>query len=649
MDTKEAIQKLDELRRSTQGQRHYYDSWWLMAKAYAYGSQWAYMRTGNGQRGTTLRFLRNVTDPQRTDLRVTNNKIDALITRSRASLAPSRIAYDLKPRSTQFASVATTGRKLLDAHLDDIGALKILRNKERYRSILGCVFVRRTLRKDGLPAPENLDGAISNFIPGWDIVPPTQILRDPSAHSIDISKDEFIFAQETPRTVQWVKQNFGVTPKTKTTLGQLVDYNRTIKATTGCTVDSFASDSREPAVLVYECYYKDSGEKVPWSKVLFSYLDTTGETGEMKPLGELKDNPFYGLPFHMFSYSPMIDSPWPRGIPHILAGTQDIHNIMVTWMMRLAQEGSGKWRYEEGTIQADQVKKMLNNRIDRPIAWHRNSPSAAPPDRVSPPHINPAMFDLMTSTPQWMLSSINMDAVQFGQPAGKRGESGEALNTRLGEANAVLEAMREDDDQVLRELLFGTFADLANRNHTTLGRAKELLDGYTDDESIKAIFRKPPVKTIQTVDIHPSTVRPQTRGEKKNELVQMVAAQIMPADVMLRELAKKGVGLDSSKDAAYKKQTIEISAMIEGVDSIPSMPEDHGTHIWALGLFSDSPEFETINEEAQERILAHYAAHMEAQQVLSGQSQVPPPQGTPPAEAVSGAESAMGGAVAPLM
>ncbi len=649
MNTEEAIKQLDELRRSSQGFRHYYDSWWLMAKAYAYGSQWAFMRTGEGQRGTTLRFLRNVTDPQRTDLRVTHNKISELVTRSSAAMAPARISYDLVPRSTQFASVATTGHKLLNAHLDDIGALKILRAKEDYRNVLGCVFVRRTLRKDGLPAPENVEDAISDFKPGWALVPPTQILRDPSARSVDIARDEVIFAQETPRTVKWVEQTFGVKPKTKTTMGNLVDYNRSIRATTGCTVDSFATDSKEPGVLVYECYYKVPGETEPWSKVLFAYLDTTGETGTIRPLADVQDNPFYGLPFHMFSYSPMLDSPWPRGIPHILAGTQDIHNIMITWMMRLAQEGSGKWRYEEGTIDADKLRQTFNNRLDRPIAWRRVSPNSGAPDRVSPPQINPAAFELMNATPQWMLSSINMDSVQFGQPAGRRGESGEALSIRLGEANAVLESMREDDDQILRELLFATFVDLANPRHTTIGRAKEMLDGFIDDEAIRAIFRKPPQKTIQRVSIHPSTVRPQTRGETKNELVNMVGAQMMDANTALRELAKRGVEIDSSMSAAYKKQTVEISAMIEGEDSVPAMPEDHETHMWAIRLFVDTPEFETISEEAQDRILGHFAAHLQAQQVLSGQVQQNPQQGTPPAQAVSDAGSALGGAVAPLM
>ena len=652
ISTKQGIQLTEALIRDSRARRAYFDAFWALAKVYDHGPQWGYVNRISGR--NELKFLRSVTDPRRTDIRVAQNKIHPIVTRMVASSAPENIDFDLVGRSAAEHGYAVSAQRLLQEHLFDIGALELFREKEPYKYTLGSVIIRRTLAMRG----QEVDLAkptVRDFRPGLAIVEPHEILRDPAACTMRPERDEQIYCHEKPQTVDWVKRNFGVTIKAKTTMGDLMGYQKAIQSATGLASNAGISDSKTPAVLVYECYFQDPAEPGDWPWVLFAYMDSDPDSGQkLVPLGGVRQNPFYGLPFHQFNFDTTIHAPWGRGVPHIEMGGQDIFNISLTWLVRAMQEGGGRWLIPEGAISdKTQAGKILTNRIDKPF-FYNASMGGQKPERSRPPELNPGAMSILQQAPQWMKESVNLSDVQFGQPAGKRGESAQALDVRLGEANATLEKSRRDDELTMENLLYGVMVDLINPRHTHLSRARKLLGKATDDKQTRALFRESPADQITRVVLHPTMVRPATRAEKKNEFVSLATAGVMDPNEAQWEMMLRKIYVNTGMRNSFDKQLVEIDMMRSGKDVPVSLPEDHDLHIKAIKWYFSRPASTELAEKDYETLMQHFAAHTEAKLTLAqGENMLPPQagpsQGSAPAQAAMAASQATGPAQPAMM
>ena len=194
-----AKQLLNQLIRDSQNSRAYYDAFWAQQMIYAYGNQWSWIASGYGS--LDLRFLQQVVDPNRRDIRVTLNRILPDIRKMAAALAPNRIEARCISRggSPSDMTVKYAADSILKKYLTSIEALEWLREKEEWRLILGSVVIRRTLAQRGNAKrvrektgdqDELLLRTLEN---GWAALPPWEFLRDPSANSTRPDRDEIIF------------------------------------------------------------------------------------------------------------------------------------------------------------------------------------------------------------------------------------------------------------------------------------------------------------------------------------------------------------------------------------------------------------------------------------------------------------------------
>ena len=641
LDTQSALKRLTDLRRDSQRQRAYYDAWWSLAKVYDHGPQWGYVNLNTTDSSADVKFLRQITDPRRSDLRVAMNRIHRHVVRLVASMAPESVTFNLFGRASRDYIDVYSAQKLLSRHIEDIDGLTVLRDKEDYRHVLGSVLVRRTLQMSGSPI-EYAGRTVRQFMPSWCVVEPHEILRDPASITTRFD-DENIFCHEKPWLAADIKRCFGVEVKTSKSLGDLTYFQKHLNAATGLVSDRGVTDSQQPAVLLYECYFQDSDSPANWPYVLYAYSDTA-TVGELNPLGELRPNPFYGLPFHHFIYDRIIESPWGRGVPHIAMQGQDIFNISLTWLVRWMQEGCGRWMLPKGSIPSSEISNMLTNRLDKPLEY---SPfQGLKPERTAPPPLNPAAMTILQQAPDWMQEVLGMTGVQFGEPAGRRGEAGAAIEMRLGEANAIIEKTRTDDKEVLAELLYGTLMDITNPNLALYGRAKKLLGDSISDANLNSLFRRPTADVICRVSVHPTTVRPQTQAEKKNEFVSLHNEQMMEASDAKFEMLLRGVEVDTSMKHNYDRQMIEIRRILNGEQVLPRMPEDHDVHIRTLALFLNSPEAMDLDEQQTDALNQHWSAHWQAKMAIAqgmALTQPPPQQQRPsPPRQPQGAAEAVG-------
>jgi hypothetical protein len=619
LDLNEAIRLAKDARSAAQAQRAWYDTFWTMQLNYAYGQQWGYTNFQSSGNSNEIRFLKSIIDPQREDVRVAINRIHPDIVRTAAALAPKQIIFDMEAPITGKV-VKFVGEKLLQRHLKDIRAIDALRDANLVRLTLGSSIIRRTLTTQGAPIAISDNGpAIRNIRPGLALVNPYQIIRDPSAVSLRWDTDETIFGQEQPQTTAWVKRNFGVEIKTEATMGSLSDYQRQLSAATGAG-GRFMHDSKMPAVVIYEFYFKDPD--VPpkiqkatggWPFVLFAYTDMATDRGEMIPLGTnaFTKNPFYGNPYHGRHYSRMPNAPWARGIPHLQTPAQDCLNIAVTHYMRIMQQSSGKWRYEEGTISPTEVSRMLGPDLRTPIAWKRAGPNSQAPDRVPAPQINPAAAELLTTMPGWMREAVGLNGIQFGDVS-KRGESGDAIESRLSEANAPLEAIRDEDDEELARMLLGMTYDLGG--NTRLDELDDRLGESCSMAQKLEFLREPVSKHIVAVNIHPAVHRPKTQGENREDYLQLAGQKIMePKDAIWNlMLANPPVIIDDEMYRAYQHQMVEVESMKAGEEVEVMMTDFHAYHRRTLKRICNDPSFRDLPPEVQDALQQHDADHMQA-------------------------------------
>lgn len=659
----QAVAKLQEVRDSYANLRRFLDSFWTLAVMYDGGKQWGRLTTREGR--FVISRLRTIIDPKREDVRVTMDKTHEKVVQLSARLKPKKIAASVRPMGEGAVNdiiASTTCNHLLTRWAAQTQALSVLRSRDPIRTVLGEVIVRRTLTSYGNRKMVGEKSSIRNFNFNWDIAYPWEFIRDPAATTIEFDRDEEIIAHSKPRPIEWVKRHFGVDLKdtAKSSLGQLLDYQKQLFRARSNETREFLGDSRQLAVFVHECYYKDPDMMIHgdhrrlWAHQFIGWDDPLVDHYAIHPL-HFGPNPFYGLPFHPFVCDRQVQAPWGRGVPHILMQSQDIVNLGMTWLLRQMQAGSGKLVIEKGTV--EMPNRMLNNRLDVPLVWQRigaRQQFQKAPTRLQPPQTNPAVSDMLSRVPVWMDDMLNLTEVQRGITS-KRGESGEAVKAKLSEANVPLEDMRRDDELALENLLYCTVVDLANPKFLRLDQARTLLASDVPDEHIRALLRKPVTKSIRSVTVHSLMTRPKTPFEAQDNLTTLVAAQVIEAEAAQWEMTVQGVGVNSLMGKARERQMTEIEMMINGEEVKVTMADANKYHRRTVEEFVESSQWYTLTVEVQGKILEHLAMHTQAE-ILKAQGEMqiemanqPTSQGSPPKEAARAAAQIQPGAVAPAI
>lgn len=654
LDQDKAIELLRDLIEADKSVRPWNESYWTMAQMYNAGKQWGYLSRGDGY--VDVRHLRSIIDPNRDDVRVTLNQVTERVGWFKGSLRPQRIAGEIRPRSDipTGRTYANAAQTVLSKYLEGIRALQTLRERDNPRCVFGTSYVRRHLYNAGAPLPvgQGDDGLlIRNFNLNWCVVPPWQVLRRPDASSTRPNEDEEIFAQWSPVSVDWIKQNFGVDIETESSLCDLMGYQNQIRNAAHGPGTQNSAKSKTKGVLFYECYFKDAELGDGWHWVLFGYIDPSNKYADniVTPLPDGKGfakNPFHGLPFHQFSFESYPSCPFGIGIPHMLMAGQDLTNLAWTWIARVMQQGAGKVMFESGTL--DNHRKALNNRVDVPLIWKRNPTMPAqsqPPQRLQPPQMSPAAMQIAQVAPAWMDGALNLSGVQRGE-AVKRGESARAYEIRLSGANVFLNDIRRTDELIYEELLLGTAVDIIRMSR--LDQLQNICRGSVSDDHLYLLKRHDPEDVLEKYVPHESMVRPVTPGEVRESFISLATNQFMVPEDAQWEMGLRGVWVNSRMESGRSKQLAEIDLLISGQESRVSMGDAHQYHIRTIEDYINEPRWMSLPEEIRQRIHQHLIAHYVAQSRLAmsqGGQQPPEPQaqGSPPSSAVEAALGRPGG------
>ncbi|MFH1604523.1 MAG: hypothetical protein ABIH03_11520 [Pseudomonadota bacterium] len=650
LDKDNALAKARNLLESSYSSRALYETYCGLCFLYAYGPQYGFVNAGRSG-GRRLQTLPTVSDINSTSIRLAMNIIRPRITKINSRLKPKDMLYHVRPASTQQndLTAALVAEESLNVDMAQIGALGKLRRASLWRCVLGSVIMRRTMAAvtqvaqryaDGQPVMRQ-DGQ-PLMLPMYEhdlaVCPPYEFIRDPAANSPDFAGEECI-GHEKAMPLSAVKRYFGSVPgvasmQTRATMGQLLEFQNYLRSATGYSMGSSGSDSKEPAVMVSEWWFRDDERdaKRRWPWYMMCVRDTSAQTLEEQAMLTVwfSRNPFHRLPLHHFLYEEEANSPWGRGIPSILLNAQDAFNASYNSMLRrMVFSGTGKWLYQAGSVDA----AKLNNAINVPVEY-RNSK----PELITGVPLDSASIEINRAMPNWLDSMLNMSPVQSGQ-AVARGEAARAYEIRRDAADTPLNAINDDDETTLSELLTGYLFDSVKTADVQSLRAK-LSDAFTDDQ-IMALKMQDAEQSISGVKIVPGTLRPQTPDEMKQDASLAIQSKMLDPDTARRALIVKGrIGLNPKEEAAYRKQILEMSALLQGEPIGVEPEEDHDMHIWTIGYLIEQPQWSTYTQEQKGWVRQHAQAHREAQ-VMARRLNSPAPE--QPMEPTTGQPDENGG------
>jgi hypothetical protein len=318
----------------------------------------------------------------------------------------------------------------------------------------------------------------------------------------------------------------------------------------------------------------------------------------------------------------------------------------------MAQQGGGKVVVQAGTV--ERPKRQFNNRPDMPIIYQpQGGPNNVQPYRLEGPRLTEGSNALVNRSPDWIEMAINRSRVQLGETS-RRGESGKAVVEKLEAAGAPLEDIHAEDERRLCGLLWATWLDVANPRTLRLGRAREMIGSGVPEEHILAMLQDHPAKTTRGVRVLPGVMRPKTPEQEQEEFLNLAGQGILESTDVKRELANRGVAIDTLMMKNIEKQTTELAAMIQGEEADLAVDDDHDTHLYVIKLLVGSAQWLALDEEIQEAIEEHANEHRMTA-VERGQldamiqaAAMTPPQPSPPGEAFAGDRQASG-AVTPAL
>jgi hypothetical protein len=653
----DALKKANELIANSNAARARHEAMCGLWLCYTYGPQWAQFTKNANLSGNSLRYLRPVINPRRRDVRVAINHIQARVQKINSRLMPRELIYNTGPASRasndMVASLVANAR--MKQQTDDARALTTIRRASLWRCVLGSAVIRRTMESvgepvtvrgaDGKPSvgPNGRERTIKTFAHKWVVCPPYEFIRDASARTTDF-EDEEIIGHECPRTVEWVKRKFGVDVKAKATMGQLLEFQQFLYRATGQTYGQGFGESKAPAVMVSEWWFKDTSQngKNRWPFRMLAYRDTRGETASDRQLVPLEFGPngYYHLPLHHITYDQKLISPWGLGIPPKCIPTQDAINIGMTSMLRASvHHGSPTWVIEDNSL-VDGVREGLNPRADKAVVYF--SSAKRPPTRLESAQVDSTVRQILADSPVWLDAMLNTSPVQSGQ-AVKRGEAFKAYEMRKNEADTPLTSILDEDEVVFDQLLTGTMQDIL-KSDTPKSLLNRLSHQFTQQQ-ILTLVEQDPSETLAGVKIVKETLRPKTTLETKDDFMSAIQSEMVdPITARRSMLVDKGITFDVREKRAYDHQVMEISSLLNGEEVEVWLGQEHEMHQYAIELEMDSQQFNAYSDEQQQALQDHWTEHQEKKQIRAQLDeplpQMPeeplPPEAAPPGEALPG-------------
>lgn len=588
---------------SCRGRRFILDAACAVGIAMTEGQQWlideAYSQnTASGR--TVLRLLPERTDPGVDNVRITLNRIRditeevASLTRIEPGGWEGRFESDPRdPAMTQVQlhierAVWREYRKTVMLHAEAEQA-------NTWRSQCGSGLIK------AIPDRSNPFG--------WDLamVPLDRILWDPHCKS-----------QEPAQHLEWgdscawnaedATKAYGIKfkkPDDLPTVGSLRAFDGALGAMRGIASGS-EDESRAPGVLVTELYRRN------W-KTLSLFVHTGTGEGQSH-LVWYGPNPYGACPYLKFDLGLSLLSPFGVGVPLRLKADQQFYNLALTAILRhLLTVSAVRWLYEEGTVTNPQ--SVFSPRVGGliPVKAVKDKIEVLP-QMIQPPNMNATAWQLAGMLPTMMEEKAHLRPVMFGITS-PRGESGQAIEQKIGQAGRVYAALAENDGERVSRFLTHHIKHLCNTapipvlmNACGAGLQGALMERLQQGRVIDASIK---------VSLPAGTIQPRTAAEKRSDLERWAA--LLPGafdpDTLKYEIFKQtGEPVTSDQELALANASEENLRFMSGqpAEAVDAKHfEPHDIHVRTHKQIVLARHTGAIPDEVVAQVELHILDHLE--------------------------------------
>ena len=631
-----AIKKYNEVLDSSQYDRATMETlcglWQLMGWS---ADQWVGVTRGMSG-GTSIKKLQPVFDPGRNDVRLAMNEIRRAIKENTARTNPRELEWTVDPatESPRDRSAAQVGHKRLELQLMPTMALDVLGDNNIWRATLGSSVVRRCMmpREDGLKlrdatgepmVDENgeqriLQGGYEHW---WEVAPPCELVRDPSARSWRFDNEEFVGHEKACPIgkVQAMFPDFKPPEGLKSTMGGLLQFQNTLWTQTrgAVGVGMTVSESKQPAIMFCEGWYRGRGWK--WTHHLIGWRDSAANQPDKRGINILQfsKNGYHEIPLHPFVFDWPPGRPWGMGLAEELTPHQMMKNISITALLRLILDAGGRYIINVNGLRDKKVEDILNSRWRPFIVGSAQDMKSV--DRIAPNQTDPNLMAAMTRSDEWFNAGAATSDVLRGVSS-KRGESNKAIQTKIGQAEGPIMSSVDRDERIVNQLLTGTLADIGATAQPE--EMDTLLGGEFGQDEIAAFLSIDFDEATPSVTVARDSLRPKPPEESLRNLSNAVQSQMIDGTAARRaHMIRTGEGLDPVEEEAYWEQMAEIRAMSVGQATPVEFMHHHDMHMWTIQYAAAKPRYRSYPPEVRKAVEAHWYEHLEMKQALaSGQN-----------------------------
>lgn len=515
------------------------------AACYYEGVQWIYM--GGSIGSPTMGRLFTSFNPDRTQLRVTANKITRNTVKVAAQTEPTLINVDIKPpdrdlgpQSVMTAQVMESAALALLDHAAFLGPRKVA-NMRRcimgdYAIGLGIEYGTRTISMNG-KSVDMPDARLKVFT-----AHPTEFVLDPFQESQDLCDHEYVWWRR-PWTYDKIKRHY---PDVKLeesecrTVGELVTAQMQLNdLSDGRLFSQYRRHSKTKGAMVWQGHVKD---ETGGFRQMFIVIDKGGNnmagTDDMIWVNE--DNPVspfggYGLPWGMYHSAKRADSMWSVSDVWLQIDDQNRLNLISTLKFRWYQKSAGfKLLIDKQTIRdqgaPESMKNTWTNQVGGLVEWDSRGNRFAhepkvmmvplPPTQLAEEELN----HINQMQQQLQIADVNFGFAKSHVPDA----TNQSLIEQAGQAANVRVKEDIETDAKFISTMLGTAIGLARQQSPSILGC--LRNAGLDDEDMRLFLESDPNDIGVKVMVRESSIRNRSPEGRRNDLNTALQLQAIPVD-----------------------------------------------------------------------------------------------------------------------
>lgn len=460
-------------------------------------------------------------------LRVIANQTTRYVIGSASATYPERLDVYVDPPDRDSGPAATASAQiaedLLARSIEMARLTEACRNANFRRCIVGTYGIGLTcaIGSRSISGTQLQDYQIRAFD-----AHPLRFMLDPSNNSRNLRDHEIVVYGDawSASKIRRLIPGLNFEDSELSTIGALTPYEQTVSGLSGGMLFSnYRRLSNTPGAMVYQMHVRDDSGRFGQMYVLVQ-LPRRSSRGLVWVNPDMPISPFGGdgLPFALIHGHRRSSSKWSIGDVAMMKDAQDVHNLVVSMLMRYMQHASSfktivDRRFFGPTVSDAEALQRVTQSPGGVIVGAPNT-NATEPHFISPPPANQAVVDMMIRSRDQMRDQTFRSEFSYGSGL-KSHMTADSVNRLLTEGDRVAGIRVSEDIEAYRDIasvLLGTMIRCVKTGSPSV--LQNLVRAGFDADDLATIVQMSEFEMPGRLRIDESSVRYRSTVERRNDL-----------------------------------------------------------------------------------------------------------------------------------